>query len=185
MAPNPPSLVLSRYNRITLGKQGRFGTRLILKDHKLAFHLIYNDTDIKDPKLPLVVFESHLGYASTCWGYLQKQLKGKLPTLAYQRSGYGWSKELEYKTKRTTEDIAFELRILLEELGIDGRPVIFVGHSYGGIVAQTYIQKYPSKANIGLVLLDSPPATYLDEYPSIFEFTCVRYIQLTIGCPRF
>lgn len=117
-----------------MSKRGRFGSRLVLKEHKLAFHLILNDADNERLKeLPIVIFESHLGHPATVWGYVQRHLQGKLPTLSYQRTGYGWSSDLDYEKKRTAENSAMELRILLEELSLDKRPAIIVGHSYGGV----------------------------------------------------
>ena len=89
-------------------------------------------------KLPLVIFESHLGYGATCWGYLQKHLEGLLPTLAYQRCGYGWSKELEDDSERSAEQLALELRLLLEELQYDQHPIILVGHSFGAVISRAY-----------------------------------------------
>lgn len=66
--------------------------------------------------------------------------------------------------------MAKELRLLLEHLRFDNHPIIFVAHSYGGIVSRTYTKMYGSDAVLGLVLLDCPPLNYL-ENSEIAEFT--------------
>ncbi|KAI8912636.1 Alpha/Beta hydrolase protein [Gorgonomyces haynaldii] len=154
--------------------RGKTGTRLLLKEHKLAFHYILEEKQVDSYQLPLVVFESHLGLGMGCWHQMQHKLLEKLPTLAYQRSGYGWSTELDYSGPRTAEEMATELRLLLEALKFDKHPIILVGHSFGGIVCQTYKLKYDSKHLIGMVLLDAPPSDHFIKHPEIKSFTSER-----------
>jgi pimeloyl-ACP methyl ester carboxylesterase len=69
--------------------------------------------------------------------------------------------------------MAKELRILLEQLNLGHRPLILVAHSFGGIIAQTFVQQYENANVIGLVLLD-PPLDYsplVDKMPRMLRLT--------------
>jgi pimeloyl-ACP methyl ester carboxylesterase len=69
-------------------------------------------------------------------------------TLAYDRPGFGFSSGGYHPLD---EQLA-TIRSLVESLG--GRPVVLVGHSYGGTLALAYAERRPQDVR-GLVLIDA------------------------------
>ncbi|KAI8807976.1 hypothetical protein BJ742DRAFT_295161 [Cladochytrium replicatum] len=107
--------------------------------------------------LPVVVCESHLGMAVQVWGYMERALENVLPILTYERQGYGLSSSpLNREEQRTVEDLARDLYLLLDQLNLladgklrKGRPLILVGHSFGGLILRAF--QVPPHKNPSLV----------------------------------
>ncbi|KAJ3125798.1 hypothetical protein HK098_008186 [Nowakowskiella sp. JEL0407] len=101
------------------------------KDH-CFLHVRFSDVE---GDLPVVVFESHLGMTMHVWQEIEFKLRGVLPTLVYERQGYGLSSPLhDHQSPRTADEIARDLYALLCELDLikpkgKGREFIFVAHS--------------------------------------------------------
>lgn len=100
---------------------------------------------------PTVVFDSGIGGSSLEWMEVQNRLQGTLRTCAYDRAGYGWSDP--GPAPRTTEQVASELRVMLERTG-ERPPYVLVGHSFGGFTARYYAAQHPEEV-VGLVLVDA------------------------------
>jgi pimeloyl-ACP methyl ester carboxylesterase len=85
---------------------------------------------------------------------VQREVSHTTRVCAYDRAGMGWS---ETGTEpRDAKRISSELHTLLGEAGIEG-PYVLVGHSFGGLYAQTYAARYPEQvAGVGLVESSSP-----------------------------
>jgi len=107
---------------------------------------------------PAVVFESALACPGTEWAWLLRELDGRVPYLAYDRPGNGWS------SQRAPVTGAAELneltRQLLRRTGVPG-PYVLVGHSVGGLLIRTYAAAHPDEV-AGLVLVDSTHPDQLD-----------------------
>jgi pimeloyl-ACP methyl ester carboxylesterase len=97
-----------------------------------------------------VVFESGLAASSLTWCLVQPQVAPFARTIAYDRAGLGWSDPAPHPA--TAGNAADDLARLLTALGISA-PVILVGHSFGGLIARVFEQRYPEHI-AGLVLVD-------------------------------
>jgi pimeloyl-ACP methyl ester carboxylesterase len=99
---------------------------------------------------PLVLFEAGIAASSVSWRPVQDLVAAATETAAYDRAGFGWSDAAS--RLKTADDAANDLLRLL----VRGRmrtPVVLVGHSFGGLVARIFQQRYPGLV-VGLVLVD-------------------------------
>ncbi|KAJ1533779.1 hypothetical protein HK096_004788 [Nowakowskiella sp. JEL0078] len=126
--------------------------------------------------LPVVVFESHIGMPANCWGLLEQKLLGVLPTVVYERQGYGLSSPLANSNEpRDIYDICKDLYSMLFEIGLvstsgENCPkLIFVGHSFGGIIIRAFQCIYRPKN-----VIDPPPVTMLNKYPTMLPLLAIR-----------
>ncbi|KAI8800039.1 hypothetical protein BJ742DRAFT_96788 [Cladochytrium replicatum] len=123
-----------------------------------------------------------LGMAVQAWGYMERALEKVLPILTYERQGYGLSSSpLTREEPRTVEDLARDLYLLLDQLNLladgklrKGRPLILVGHSFGGLILRAFQATYHPANVIGLVLLDPLPETALSLFPTIAPLITTR-----------
>ena len=97
-----------------------------------------------------LVIEMGLGAAMAEWRHLADKLAERYTVLLYQRAGYGESSPSALP--RTPENIAAELRELLEQAGHAGK-LTLLAHSQGGLYAWQFARKYPELVN-KLILLD-------------------------------
>jgi pimeloyl-ACP methyl ester carboxylesterase len=100
---------------------------------------------------PTVVLDGGSGEMSADWVLVQREVSGTTRVCAYDRAGMGWSEV--GPEPRDARRISGELHALLAEAGIEG-PYVLVGHSFGGLYAQTYAARYPDKV-AGVALVDS------------------------------
>lgn len=112
---------------------------------------------------PTVVFESGLGGCALQFGPLQRAVSAYTRTVAYDRAGQAWS-EVSPNT-RTPSNIGGELRTMLSRLNIEP-PYVWVGHSFGGLLARMYAGMYPEET-AGVVLLDSSNVEQYASFPSM------------------
>ncbi|KAJ3048147.1 hypothetical protein HK097_010846 [Rhizophlyctis rosea] len=141
---------------------------------------------------PLVVFVAGMGTNGGSFGPAQRKLKSRLPNLAtvvYDRAGLGWSPPTS--GKRDLPALADELHALLmsSELHAGSRPLILVGHSYGGPILETYRQNYPKTTITSLILIDPSPTKTFTQLPQICHTitkirTITPYLSF-LGLPRF
>lgn len=104
-----------------------------------------------------LIIEMGLGTSAGEWRHIAEKLSEKYTVLLYERSR-------EIKPERTPENIARELRALLQRLGCEKKTMI-VAHSQGGLYAQQFARLYPEMTK-GLVLLD-PLSASDSEYKKI------------------
>jgi pimeloyl-ACP methyl ester carboxylesterase len=100
---------------------------------------------------PTVILESGIGGASTAvWGWIEPGISEFAHVVAYDRAGIGRSEpSLAPRDGRT---LVAELHETLAAAGVPG-PYVFVGHSYGGLLARLYTNTYPNDV-AGLVLCE-------------------------------
>lgn len=106
----------------------------------------------------LVVFEAGMGDDHTVW---QKQntaedISSKMDVVIYDRAGYGKS-----TTDTSTKNLAHlrtDLEVVVNKYA-NGRKVILVGHSWGGLIIRDYAIKNPSKV-AGLLFVDASHENY-------------------------
>lgn len=100
---------------------------------------------------PVVIFESGAGDFSLIWSLVQPDVSRFTRACSYDRAGYAWSDP--GARPRTFNQLALELRTLLEKAGVKG-PYVLVGQSFGGSLVRGYAARYPSDV-AGMVLVDA------------------------------
>jgi len=101
--------------------------------------------------LPLVVFEAGMSAPAASWVHTQRDISARTRTLSYDRAGYGGSDP--DPQERTLERLADDLEALLDGLG-ETRPVVLVGHSWGGPIIRLFAERHPDRV-AGLVFVDA------------------------------
>ena len=113
-------------------------TKIDLITHKLT-----SFTAIKNTRY-LVVFESGAGNDHTVWTNkgVATQINSNFDVLMYDRAGYGKSEN--GPTPRNIDRLRSELESLINSFS-DGRKVVLIGHSLGGLIIRDYAIKNPLK----------------------------------------
>ncbi|MFN2504254.1 MAG: alpha/beta fold hydrolase [Acidimicrobiales bacterium] len=114
---------------------------------------------------PTVLLESGNGPTSAGWAWVQPQIAKTSRVCSYDRAGTGRSDESP--NLRDAQNIALELHQLLDAAEID-RPLVLVGHSYGGLYARQYAAMYPAEV-AGMVLVDSAHPDQWTRHPAAAE----------------
>jgi pimeloyl-ACP methyl ester carboxylesterase len=99
---------------------------------------------------PSIILDAALGASSVSWSLVQPELETLTRVCSYDRAGFGWSDA--GPLPRTAGRIAEELHTLLQRARVPS-PFLFVGHSFGGLVAQIFAHRFQSEV-AGLVLVD-------------------------------
>jgi pimeloyl-ACP methyl ester carboxylesterase len=110
---------------------------------------------------PTLLIEAGAGADSFGWMGIQQKLSPLARVCTYDRAGHGWSEPRS--GPRDAEAIAHELHALLELAGVP-RPLVFAGHSAGGLYVREYAREFPSEV-AGVVLIDSSSPQQIDELP--------------------
>lgn len=105
----------------------------------------------RTPGSPLVVFLAGAGDVCISFVAVARLVGEFAPTMLYDRSGLGRSQDGPDPPLATKA--AEELRLLLARAGLQP-PFLLVAHSYGGIVAREFLDRYPD-AVAGMVLADA------------------------------
>lgn len=100
---------------------------------------------------PAVILESGIPGISLGWAAVTEPIASFTRVCSYDRAGYAWSES--GAEPRTISSITGELRDLLRNAGVDP-PYVLAGHSFGGLVAQLYANRFPGEV-AGMVLVDS------------------------------
>ena len=105
---------------------------------------------------PTVILEA--GYTASGIGTfgrtIQPAIAGTTRVCTYDRAGIGVSDARPASlSPLTSVTQARELHALLDAVG-EHAPFVYVGHSYGGMIARAFAATYPSET-VGLVLLDA------------------------------
>lgn len=117
---------------------------------------------------PLVLLESGLSGWSQDWALVQPELAKLTTVCSYDRAGYAWSDDAP--EPRTGLLAVQDLRTMLRAAGLQG-PMVVVGHSWGGMLAQMLAQTN-SEEVAGLVLVD---ALHHDQTASMDPDVHARY----------
>lgn len=147
-------------------------TAIDLSSHKLATFSVIRNTKY------LVVFESGLGDDHTPW--IKKNIIKKVSTvtdvLLYDRAGIGKS-EIG-PSPRNIERLSAELGSVINKFS-NGRKVILVGHSLGGLIVRDYAIKNPEKT--AAILLVDPAHELYNHFSQSIEDTICNSISRVFG----
>ncbi|MFH6989603.1 alpha/beta fold hydrolase [Flavobacterium collinsii] len=121
-------------------------TKVEVGTHKLAAYSIIHNSKY------LVVFESGLGDGHSVWNEkkIPVELSTQLDVLTYDRAGY--EKSEKDSKPRNINQLRSELETVINNFS-NGRKVILIGHSLGGMVIRDYAVKNASKV-AGLLFID-------------------------------
>lgn len=103
------------------------------------------------PGTPTVLLEAGIAASSLSWSKVLPELAKFARVVAYDRAGLGWSDASP--RPRTPPHIVEELHTLLDRASVP-RPLVLVGHSFGGYCVRYYAHKFPGEV-AGMVLVDS------------------------------
>ncbi|MCU0393452.1 MAG: alpha/beta hydrolase [Thermoflexibacter sp.] len=106
----------------------------------------------------LIVFEAGLGDDHSIWakGDFLAQISSKSSILLYDRAGYG--KSTIDESTRGIAQLSSDLSKVIDKYS-NGRKVILVGHSLGGMIIRDYAIKNPSKVS-SLLFIDPSHEAY-------------------------
>jgi len=125
---------------------------------------------------PTVILECGIGGAtSNNWGWIEPVIAGFAPVVAYDRAGLGWSDP--GPLPRDGRRIAAELHLALANAGLHG-PYVFVGHSYGGLLARLFTDAYPDEV-AGLVLAEPSHPALFERAPGFGRM--VRWMSIAVA----
>ena len=125
---------------------------------------------------PTVILECGIGGATSCnWGWVRPEVARFAPVVAYDRGGLGWSEP--GPLPRDGRRLVAELHTALANAGVAG-PFVFVGHSYGGLLARLFTDAYPREV-AGLVLAEPSHPELFARAPDFGRM--VRSIRWAVG----
>jgi len=148
-------------------------TTVDLGSHKLQAFTFINNSDY------LVVFESGLGNTHKVWqnqGILKK-VSDSADILLYDRAGYGDSESSTIP--RGISQLGDELSQVIDQFA-DGRKVILVGHSLGGMIIRDYAIKNPEKT-AAILFVDSSHEMYNKDLTQEEEDESYEKINASMG----
>lgn len=133
---------------------------------------------------PLVLLEAGAGGSMLDWSGVIPLLSNKVRLCAYDRAGLGWSER--GPAPRDLNALLNDTAQVLEAVG-DEEPIIIVGHSFGGLIAQALARQEPDRF-AGLVLIDALEIEYLkgqrDQIGSQATIMGVGAALSVVGIPR-
>jgi pimeloyl-ACP methyl ester carboxylesterase len=125
---------------------------------------------------PTVILECGIGGAtSNNWGWIEPAVARFAPVVAYDRAGLGWSDP--GPLPRDGRRIVAELHLALANAGLHG-PYVFVGHSYGGLLARVFTDAYPDEV-AGLVLAEPSHPALFERAPAFGRM--VRWMSIAVA----
>jgi pimeloyl-ACP methyl ester carboxylesterase len=118
---------------------------------------------------PVVILEAGGGGSSAMWKDVQAALPKTIRACAYDRAGTG--KSDPGPAPRSMEAEVADLDALLRKAHIT-EPIVYVGHSLGGLLARLFAQRYP--ASLAAVVLLDPT----DENDIVFNTKLNRWMPV-------
>ena len=113
---------------------------------------------------PSVVLETGLGAEAEEWAAVAAAVAPAARVVFYDRAGRGSSPPAH--GPRSALDMVQDLNELLRMAGIPA-PYLLVGHSFGGLIARLYADRYPKEVR-GLVLSESMHEDQFDVFGPLF-----------------
>lgn len=130
-----------------------------------------------DDARPVVILEAGGGGSSATWKDVQAALPKTIRSCAYDRAGAGESEP--GPAPRSMEAEVADLDALLRKANIR-EPIVYVGHSLGGILARLFAQRYPASL-AAVVLLDPTEENDLVYSTKLNRWIAVRELEDSLG----
>jgi pimeloyl-ACP methyl ester carboxylesterase len=108
----------------------------------------------------VLVIETGIGSSFYDWYPFVQRIEEDFTVVLYHRAGYGNSQNSS--KPRTTKNIAEELNLLIEGIGIKDK-FILMGHSFGGLCVQHYAKIFGNNLK-GIMLIDSTSYNFKQLY---------------------
>lgn len=124
---------------------------------------------------PLLVFENGWGASYEQWMWVERQLAPHAQLLFYNRAGIGGSRSL---VPQTVQGLSDQFAALLDALGL-GKPVIAVGHSYGGLICSLHAAQRRDVLRT-VIEIDSTP-----ELPDLDKDSSLDLLPKIVGVTKF
>ena len=118
----------------------------------------------RKPGWPVVIFITGGGAPVIAHTHLEERIGIHARSYFYDRAGYDRSERgpIKYLTAATTCN---DLWALLKAVKV-GPPYVLVSHSYGGIIARTFLEQHPDEV-AGMVLVDVATEMMYQMYPHV------------------
>ena len=130
---------------------------------------------------PAVILISGLASDSHDWVAVERRVSESNLVCSYDRTGLGESDSTD--AMPTAQSATGHLHALLSEAGVPG-PLVLVGHSYGGLIAQLYAAQHPGNTT-GVVLVDSLQKDNLDRTAEILGHQAMSlFLEATQANPE-
>ncbi len=129
---------------------------------------------------PILVLSHGWGASGTEWYYAKKQLAGGFRLIVWDLPGLGQTQQpsdRDYSLEAMARDLHQVLTVA------DGRPVVLVGHSIGGMINLTFCRQYPDALGRqvkGVVEVDS---SYTDPVRTASNSKLNEVLQKPVGEP--
>lgn len=107
---------------------------------------------------PTVLLEAGLGCGAETWCALFDDISRICTVVAYDRTGLMYSER--GACRACLDTWLSDLKCILRHPAIS-KPIIFVGHSLGGVIARHYIANYPENIE-GLILIETPDKEHIE-----------------------
>jgi pimeloyl-ACP methyl ester carboxylesterase len=108
------------------------------------------DITVQGQGSTVVVFEAGFGMSKDTWEPIAGEVSRFATTVTYSRAGIGQSQS--HAEDATINMHVNDLHDIIKNVA-KGKPVVLVGHSYGGMLSTVFAQRYPVLVK-GLVLID-------------------------------
>jgi triacylglycerol esterase/lipase EstA (alpha/beta hydrolase family) len=151
-------------------------TKINLTTHSLTTYSVINNSKY------LVIFESGLGNDHTIWQTMKvaESASQKIDVVIYDRAGYG--KSTIDNNPRNIDRLRIELEAVVNKFA-NGRKVILVGHSWGGLVIRDFAIKNPTKT-AALLFIDASHEKYNVASQSIEDLIVSSFSSTEVGGMR-
>eukprot|EP00026_Physarum_polycephalum_P004017 Phypoly_transcript_04034.p1 GENE.Phypoly_transcript_04034~~Phypoly_transcript_04034.p1 ORF type:complete len:453 (+),score=46.54 Phypoly_transcript_04034:902-2260(+) len=129
----------------------------------------------------LVLLDAGIPFWSASLSGAAQQISEKYPNTTvctYDRLGYGWSEKT--RNERNTVNMVNEVRSLLVAAKINNKRMIYVGWSFGGLIAQLYARLFPAEM-LGIILVDSMDHNVLTDDPALKDEINTGRIMFTLS----
>lgn len=130
---------------------------------------------------PTVILESGIGGNHLDWTKVQPTIGKLTKVCSYDRTGYGWSER--GPKPRTASVNAEELNRLLTQAGVT-KPVVLVGHSFGGIIGLHFTATYSARV-AGLILVDPMHPDQFERFKAVGVSVAASPSRAVIHSGRF
>lgn len=121
----------------------------IIEINGLSFHYVEAGSG------SLILFLHGFPYFAESWDPLLKPLSEKYHVVAPDNRGYGYTAKPPLVNDYNIEYLVADVSALINKLA-NNKPVILVGHDWGGVLAWSVAQKHPQLVN-KVIAINAPP----------------------------